>query len=154
MCILIANTSTYKNDLHEHCCILWTQIINQTIQTVCLSFCVCACMRATAPEGERRRKVGSVGIKTEEKRKEIERRSFAQPSITFLGFKFIWLLFLFFWNTQHTGEELGDGEKDRGRKQHEEREGEGKGGGEQYTAGENNLGEKGVVRKEKDTRNR
>lgn len=40
-------------------------------------------------EGE----VGRVGIKTEEKRKEMERGSFAQPSITFLGFKFIWLHF-------------------------------------------------------------
>lgn len=53
-------------------------------------------MRATVPEGERRRKVGSVGIKKEEKRKEMERRSFAQPSITFLGFKFIWLHFFLF----------------------------------------------------------
>lgn len=71
-------------------------------------------MRATAPEGERRRKVGSVGIKTEEKRKEIERRSFAQPSITFLGFKFIWLLFLFFLKyTAHGRGAGGWGERQR-----------------------------------------
>jgi len=33
------------------------------------------------------------GNKDRGKRKEMERRSFVQPSITFLGFKFIWLHF-------------------------------------------------------------
>lgn len=45
------------------------------------------------PEGGNRGEVGSVGIKTGRKRMEIERGSFAPPSITFLEFKFIWLHF-------------------------------------------------------------
>lgn len=32
---LAVNTPVYKNDLHERSCTLQTQIINQTIQTVC-----------------------------------------------------------------------------------------------------------------------
>lgn len=54
---------------------------------------------------------GSVGIKTERgKRKEMERGSFAQPSITFLGFKFIWLhSFLFFLEIHSTQEREREG---------------------------------------------
>lgn len=72
------------------------------------------------------------GNKEGKKRKEMERGSFAQPSITFLGFKFIWLHFGGGGNTPHTGEGEQTGgwrerEEDGGRKQHGEREEEGKG---------------------------
>lgn len=62
-------------------------------------------------------------------------------------------IFFFLKYTAHRRGAGGWGERQR-EKQHEEREEEGKGGGEQYTAGENYLGEKGVVRGKKDTRNR
>lgn len=87
--------------------------------------------------GREEREVGSAGIKTEEKRKEMERGSFAQPSITFLGFKFIWLHFFFFlkYTAHREGERSrGDGEKERKMERENnmgrERDEDGKGGGE------------------------
>lgn len=70
------------------------------------------------PVGER-----ECGNKDRRKRKEMERGSLVQPSITFLGFKFVWLHF----SLKHTEQERersqgrgGEMEEDIGSKQQEE----------------------------------
>lgn len=94
------------------------------------------CVREShSASGRDEREVGrECGNKDREKRKEMERESFAQPSITFLGFKFIWLHFSLKYTTHKRGRGAGgrrEREEDGGIKQHRE----GRGGGEEYTAG-------------------
>lgn len=71
--------------------------------------------------GREEREVGIVGIKTRKKAKR-EKGSFAQPSITFLGFKLIWLHFSLKYTEHRRGRGAGGQrrkmEGERGRKQH------------------------------------
>lgn len=71
-------------------------------------------MNEKEPQHQWERGVGGgreCGNKDRVERKEMERGSFVQPSITFLGFKFIWLHFSLIYTAE--GEELGDGEERR-----------------------------------------
>lgn len=86
---------------------------------LCVENCVCLCVvcvneREPRCQWERREGGRECGNKDRGKRKEIERGSFAQPSITFLGFKFIWLHFSLKYTAHRRGERAGgwgDGEK-------------------------------------------
>lgn len=77
-------------------------------------------------EEEEEEEDGSVGIKTGGGRKKMERESFVQPSITFLGFKFIWLHFSLIYTA--AGEKLRGAERKGGRQRRKQHEGGGGGG--------------------------
>ena len=83
------------------------------------------------PVGEGGRECGN---KDRGKGKEMESGSFAQPSITFLGFKFIWLHFSSKYTEHRRGSEAGGWREKMGEA------GEGRGDREEYMVGGNYLG--------------